>query len=113
MTKTITKINELINDQVGKNLTEASVDAIRAAFIAHCVETNIDPRDQHGPRQIKSTYRGQDYEITTSSYKQSFQRLLYAFITTVGVDGALIPPLCCESDLIKGALHQQSPSSRA
>ena len=77
------------------------MDATRAEFMAHCAEHHIDAHFQHGPRQIKITYRGQDYEITASSCKQSFERLSYAFIIFVGVDASLIPKLWCESDLIK------------
>ena len=62
---------------------------------------NIDAHFQHGALQIKIIYRGQDLEIITTPYKQSFERLLYAFIISVGVDASLIPTLWCKSDLIK------------
>ena len=51
------EINALIYDQAGKDITEASVDAVRAEFMAYCVEHNIDAHFQHGPRQIKIIYR--------------------------------------------------------
>ena len=69
------KIKALIADEVDKNIAEESVAMIRASFVAHCKDSNIDPHHQHGPRQIKVSYRGQEYDHTTTSYKQSFERM--------------------------------------
>ena len=66
------KIKALITDEVGKDITEDSVAMIRASFVAHCKDANIDPHHQHGPRQIKISYRGQEYDHITTSYKHSF-----------------------------------------
>ena len=67
------KIKAVIADEVGKDITEESVAMIRASFVAHCKDANIDPHHQHGPRQIKISYRGQEYDHITTSYKHSFE----------------------------------------
>ena len=100
--KLMLKIKTLIADEVDKDITEESVQMLRASFVAHCKDSNIDPHHQHGPRSIKVTYRGMDYDHTTVSYKQSFERMWYSFLATTGVDSGIIPPLWCETELIKG-----------
>ena len=101
--KLMSKMKKLIELEVETDhITEECVLTIRASFMALCKESAIDPHHQHGPRSIKVSYRGMDYDHTTTSYKQSFERLWYCSVVSKGVDAGIIPPLWCETELIKG-----------